>query len=117
MNSKLLFAALWLASVLTFGDFPGMAAAQIQEDKPAANGPQYGPPDSIRFRVGAEITASRGPCKDIMATVAVPLECPEQTVEIVAEDFSPEVGSVTYRVLQGGKTLGGVRQMMISVPC
>jgi transglutaminase-like putative cysteine protease len=43
--------------------------------------------------------------------VAVPLECPEQQVQIIDEDFSPEVGEVTYRNLQGG-----ARQMMISVP-
>jgi transglutaminase-like putative cysteine protease len=92
------------------------AVAQIRDDKPSDGGPQYGAPDSIRFRVGAEITASRGACRDIVASVAVPLECPEQTVEITEEDFSPEVGGVTYRLLQGGATQGGVRQMLISVP-
>jgi len=43
--------------------------------------------------------------------VAVPLECPEQEVRIVEEEFSPEVDAVTYRMLQGG-----ARQMLISVP-
>ena len=87
------------------------ASAQIAtEDTPSA-GPRYGEAQTIRFRVGAEITASRGACRNIVAMVAVPLECPEQQVQILDEDFSPEVGEVTYRMLQDG-----ARQMMISVP-
>jgi hypothetical protein len=61
--------------------------------------------------VGAEITAKRGPCRNILATVAVPLNCPEQQVEILSEDFSPGIGDVSFRDLQGG-----VRQMLIAVP-
>jgi transglutaminase-like putative cysteine protease len=87
------------------------AAGQIAADEQPSAGPRYGEPQVIRFRVGAEITASRGACRGIVAMVAVPLECPEQHVQIVAEDFSPEVSEVTYRMLQGG-----ARQMLISVP-
>jgi transglutaminase-like putative cysteine protease len=43
--------------------------------------------------------------------VAVPLECPEQEVKLVDEEFSANVDEVTYRMLQGG-----ARQMLISVP-
>jgi hypothetical protein len=85
--------------------------AQIAAEDQSAAGPRYGEAQIIRFRVGAEITASRGACRNVVAMVAVPLECPEQQVQIVEEDFSPEVGEVTYRMLQGG-----ARQMMISVP-
>jgi transglutaminase-like putative cysteine protease len=46
-----------------------------------------------------------------VATVTVPLECPEQSVRIIEEDFSPEVRDVTYRMLGDG-----ARQMLISVP-
>jgi hypothetical protein len=42
----------------------------------------------------------------------VPLECNEQKVTVVGEDFSPEIGEVTYRPLPGGE----VKQMLISVP-
>jgi hypothetical protein len=88
------------------------APAQVLES-PAASSDriQYGQPSTIRFRIGAEVTARRGACRDILALVAVPLECPEQTVKIIDEDFSSEVAQVDYRVLQGG-----VRQMMISIP-
>lgn len=71
--------------------------------------PQLGPPATIRFRVGAEITASRGACKNILAMVTVPLECPEQQVKIIEEDFSPDV-EVSYRMLQGG-----ANQMLIAI--
>jgi hypothetical protein len=73
---------------------------------------KLGKQTKIRFRVGAEITASRGACRNITAMVTVPLECPEQHVEIISEDFSPEVQEVTYRPLPGGE----VKQMVISVP-
>ncbi len=88
------------------------AFAQIlAEDTPPA-GPRYGDADTIRFRVGAEITAANGACRGIVAAVTVPLECPEQEVKILDEDISAEVGEVTYRNLPGGE----VRQMVISVP-
>ncbi len=73
---------------------------------------QLGKQTKIRFRVGAEITASRGACRNILAMVTVPLDCPEQQVTIISEDFSPEVRDVTYRPLPGGE----VKQMVISVP-
>jgi hypothetical protein len=73
---------------------------------------KLGKETKIRFRVGAEITASRGACKNILAMVCVPLETPEQKVTIVSEDFSPDVREVTYRPLPGGE----VKQMVISVP-
>src|SRR4029077_2149913 len=66
----------------------------------------------VRFRVGAEITASHSACKHILAMVTVPLETPEQKVTIISEDFSPDVREVTYRPLPGGE----VKQMVISVP-
>lgn len=88
------------------------ATAQILEDEDtAASAARFGEAKTIRFRVGAEITASRGACRGIVAMVTVPLECPEQQVKILEEDFSSEVGEVTYRDLQEG-----ARQMLISVP-
>jgi hypothetical protein len=91
------------------------ASAQIADaaDKDAPqHGERFGKPLTIRFRVGAEITASRGACRHIVAMVTMPLECPEQQVKIVDEDFSPEVDEVSYRPLPGGE----VKQMVISIP-
>src|SRR5262245_3820210 len=52
----------------------------------AANNPRIGKPQKVRFRVGAEITASRGACRNIVAMVAVPIECTEQQVVTIEED-------------------------------
>jgi transglutaminase-like putative cysteine protease len=87
------------------------AVAQIQSEAQSPVAPRYGEAEAIRFRVGAEITASRGACRKIVAMVSVPLECAEQDVEILDEEFSAEVDEVTYRDLGGG-----ARQMVISVP-
>ena len=71
-------------------------------------------PIVFQFRVGVEINAKRGPCRDIYATVAVPIECEMQSVRLVGEDFSPEVNksNITFRDLNGGDA----RQMLVQVP-
>jgi hypothetical protein len=121
----------WSIAIAFFAALPATAAAPVKKkplkakadesvDQPAdeaadandATAPRYGEPQTIRFRVGAEITASRGACRGIVAMVSVPLDCPEQKVTIVDEDFSEEVAGVTYRPVPGGE----VRQMLISVP-
>jgi hypothetical protein len=102
---------VWFATIAIVL-LPAGAPAQLAEDpaSPTA-GPRYGEPKTTRFRVGAEIAASRGACRGIVAMVAVPLECPEQDVKFLDEEFSADVGEVTYRMLQGG-----ARQMLIHVP-
>jgi len=89
---------------------PALAETASDDVAASPSAPRYGEPETIRFRVGAEITASRGAWRGLVAMVTVPLECPEQEVKIVDEDFSPEA-EVTYRMLQDG-----ARQMLISVP-
>lgn len=85
--------------------------AQLLDDIKPEVKERYGETISGRFQVGAEITARRGACSKILTMVAVPLECEEQTVKIVEENFSSDVRKVTYRNIQGG-----ARQMVISVP-
>jgi transglutaminase-like putative cysteine protease len=72
---------------------------------------EYGPSMATRYRVGATIVARGGTVENIRVMVAVPLECPEQQVEILEEAYSPEVESVEFR-----QTDEGVRQMLIYVP-
>ena len=87
------------------------AQAQIAEVDQETGPLKYGEPQVSRFQAGAEVTASRGACRNIRVMVAVPLECPEQEVTVVEEDFSREVGKVNYRLLDGG-----ARQMLITIP-
>ncbi len=88
------------------------AVAQVVADAPSASRIQYGRPDTIRVRVGAEISANRGAARNVTAMVATPLNCPEQQVKIISEDASSDVGSVEYRPVTGGE----VNQMVISIP-
>ncbi len=64
-----------------------------------------------RWQVGVTVQAVGGPCVGLYGTVPVPNDWPEQTVKIVAEDVSPHVRAVKYRVLDGG-----VKQMMFTIP-
>lgn len=65
-----------------------------------------------RYRVGVTITASRGPVRNILATVAVPLSCPEQEVQLVEEDITSHVRTHDYRMLLGD----GAKQMLVKIP-
>jgi hypothetical protein len=97
--------------LLVLGTAPAVVA-QVVEDAPSAGRIKFGRPDTIRMRVGAEISATRGAARNISALVATPLNCPEQQVKIISEDFSSEIGSVEYRPVTGGE----VNQMVISIP-
>ena len=85
------------------------AAGQILDGASSPSDVSFGPPVVVQYRVGAEVTANRGACRNVLAVVAVPLECPEQQVRLVDEDISGDA-EVTYRNLQDG-----VRQMLMSV--
>jgi len=98
---------VWLAALLAAVG-PWGSARSVE---PIGNrGPKQDKQLTQRWKVGVEITA-RGPCVGIVATAPVPIEWPEQQVRVIEEDVSPEVGRVTYRVLDNG-----VKQMVVAVP-
>ncbi|MFV2069959.1 MAG: transglutaminase family protein [Pirellulales bacterium] len=104
-----------LVRVLTLGLLLSLGAtrplfAQIKTAESSAGAPRYGAPEVSRYRVGASIVARRGAVQKIRAMVAVPYPCDEQQVEVVDEDISEQVDSMTYRDLPGG-----ARQMLIAV--
>jgi len=86
-------------------------AAQFLDAGPVAAGPTLGDARVQKYRVGIEVSADGGPCRGIYATLPVPAEWPEQKVQIVAEDVSPDVRSLRYRTLPGG-----VKQMVVEIP-
>lgn len=97
-------------NAIVFLCLTSVSSAQIKLDtSPAAE--RFGPGQTVRYRVGASITATNGPVHDVTAMVAIPFECDEQVVNKVEEDISQEVADVEYRTLQGGAT-----QMLISIP-
>lgn len=101
-----------LLAILLLTGTASTTHAQLLSEEPAGASPRYGEPVVGLFQVGAEVSAPRGAVKNIKAMVAVPLECGEQRVRIVEEDFSGAVDKVVYRDVPGGEA----RQMLISIP-
>ncbi len=87
------------------------AYAQIKADA-TDSAELFGETLVTRYRISLSVTAKRGAVRDVYATMAVPLACPEQTVELIEEDLSDYVRSHKYRLLKGG----GARQLLIRVP-
>lgn len=98
----------WFACAFIIGSCR-IASAQF-EDAASGNGPRPDRALTQRFKVGVVIEAT-GPCQGIKATLPVPIEWPEQKVQIVEEDVSPEVRGVDYRVVSGT-----VKQMVVNIP-
>ncbi len=86
------------------------ALAQFKSD-PGGKGPQPDKAVTKKIKCGIRVTASGGPCKGIVATVPVPMNWPEQQVQVLEEDISPMVKSVNYRSVGEG-----ARQMVIEIP-
>lgn len=63
-----------------------------------------------RWRFGVVVKAPAGAVTGITATLPVPTDWPEQQVKQVAEEISPLVGKVSYRMLDG------VKQMVVTIP-
>jgi hypothetical protein len=62
------------------------------------------------YRVGFSVDASAGAVTGIVATMAVPMDWPEQTVKTISEEISPNC-RVSYRLIDGG-----VKQMVVNIP-
>lgn len=86
------------------------ATAVGQDTSETARGPVLGDEDVKHLRVGIVVTADLGPCRGIVGTTPIPIEWPEQEVQVLEEDFSPFVDRVSYRVLSGT-----VKQMVVSI--
>lgn len=82
---------LWLALAAS-------APAQFKQGDP--QGAKLGEARLQRMEVGVIVNAAAGPCRGIVAYMAVPDDWPEQEVRIVEEDVSHGV-RVTFRKLDG----------------
>ena len=112
MHRKTLTAlATPLLATLLVAALAPPASGQFVDAGPATNGPRLGDARPQRFRVGMIVSATGGSLRDIYATMPVPGEWPEQQVRVVAEDVSPDVGSLRYRTLPTG-----VSQMIVEIP-
>jgi hypothetical protein len=84
---------------------------------PSAAAPTYGSPILTRMRIGGRVEAKGGEVRDIFMMVAVPLDCTEQKVTVVEEEFPADLGTVEFRTLPDVKlAVPGAKQMLISIP-
>lgn len=97
---------------------PVWSSAQTLEDASVAEtasseprGPQLDKAVVKRWRVGVEIDAARGGVNNILVTLPVPREWPEQKVRKITEDISANVGPLRSRNLEDG-----VEQLLVRVP-
>ena len=87
------------------------AWAQIKvADVEAAS--RLGDTQVTRYRISLSVTAKRGAVRDVFATMAVPIACAEQEVELIDEDLSDSIRSHDYRFLKGGEA----RQLLVRAP-
>ncbi len=114
-----------LFSFLTLGVFAlaiaPSATAQTTLPWSGGRGPETAPrpgqtthASAQRWEVGLVVTAVGGPCQDLVGFTAVPMEWPEQTVRVVAEDVSPGV-RVGYREVAAGGRETGAREMVVRI--
>lgn len=88
-----------------------VAHAQFGEVAEEGRAVKLGAETKQWFEVGMIVTSSGGECTGIVATTPIPIDWPEQTVQVVKEDVSTWVRRVTYRDVGGT-----VKQMVVNVP-
>ncbi len=98
IRTRLAFAAAWLLASVSCG-------AEADETVRLEN------PRTQRWQIGLSVEAP-GACSGIVATLPVPMNWPEQQVEILSQDLSGQVRSVKFRTLEPG----GVQQMEVVIP-
>ena len=67
---------------------------------PAA--PQLGARRVLNVKLGLEVVAANGPCSRLKCAFPLPIDWPEQKLELVAQQQSPQVRSVKSVVLDNG---------------
>nr|MBA3482809.1 hypothetical protein [Pirellulales bacterium] len=114
-----LFGLALLVSFTPLAIADGAANVETEIIQEAASDPSavsYGEAIATRYKVGAKIKSKGGTVQNILVMVAVPLECGEQEVHVVEEDFSPHIEGVEFRQLPDQKGVeAGARQMLITI--
>ena len=106
----LVFRAIWLGFLATFALCPP-AIGLAQDDPVTLEGPSYANPVTSRWKIGATIKGGQRPATNILMTIPVPNDWPEQHVTFLEEDIPPDIGTVQQRELEYG-----VKQIVIRMP-
>ncbi|MEN6451032.1 MAG: transglutaminase family protein [Thermoguttaceae bacterium] len=94
MRSRILLVAvgMWLALV-------SVASAQFKKGE--EGGAKEGKSEVTRWQIGIMVKAGTGPCRGGNGCISVPMDWPEQEVNVVTEEVSPEI-KVHYSKLDAG---------------
>ncbi len=118
MAATLWFAGAVVAAPQGWDMFTSTAGVQAAPAKPApvevAPSPldlRLGEAETQQYRLGIVVRAASGPCKGIVASAPLPIDWPEQQVQEVAADVSPQVANLGFR-----QVAPSVRQMIMEVP-
>ena len=116
---QLAYLTLILIALTVFGSVESTVAITLQADTdpPATESATssaeitFGETISNRWKVGAKMLGGSRSCKNLLMTIPVPTNWPEQEVSLHEENFPPEIQSAEYRELNSG-----VRQLVIKIP-
>lgn len=99
----------WLGVVLVSWASLSSSELWAQFKQPDQQGARTGKTTTQRWRAGLIVKAEGGPCANLVGTIPVPVDWPEQQVKVVKEEVSP-LARVTYETLEGG-----VKQMVVRI--
>jgi transglutaminase-like putative cysteine protease len=106
----------WFSPLSVADDGAKVETEIIQEAVSDPGAVRYGESIATRYKAGAKIKSKGGTVQNILVMVAIPLECGEQEVHVVEEDFSPHIEGVEFRQLPDQKGVeAGARQMLITI--
>ena len=104
--SFILFIGLALANSLN-----AQNGDQAEPTELAPTSLSYSDPIEFRWKVACRIVGGADKCKNMIVTLPLPSDWPEQTAVLESEDLPPEVRVTKYRTLDGG-----VKQLIMLLP-
>jgi hypothetical protein len=99
-----------VAAGLVWSSFVAGSAVRAQFEDVKTSGARLDKTVVEKIKIGMIVTAQGGPCNGMIGTVPVPTEWPEQKVQILREDVTPNVSKVEYRKLASGTA----KQMVVN---
>lgn len=81
------------------------------EETDPVKGISFSNPVESKWQIGAVIVGGAGSAQNMLLTIPVPNDWPEQTVTVMEEKIPRDIGNAEYRDLRSG-----VRQLVISIP-
>lgn len=110
---SILFLLLLSLPAQVRGQFGATSEKEDGEAIASGAGPQLDQVETSLYEVGVILTANSGDCGNILVTLPIPTDWPEQNVRVVKgpEGFSPLIGASKERIIDGG-----VKQLVIQVP-